>query len=291
MTDQSGSQPQLMGGANEASAKDRDHSEPITVVDGPTGNHSGADSTDENIPIGTLFDQSLVEYTARLVASRFLLTGCPGRLVANEQVRVSIKNLALLVLGACVRLQPDTLLMPVMLRNFPQSRVEFYQSDSEESADNVTAAENEDGIVAKTPAIRIVDNHFAEDNDTANEANNAAVVQLNKPQTPERNNILLGYEADIVEAPVGVVPQEYSQRIHDVLLYYADADPMLRGNCIAIAESFVRSVLDGGPETDVDAFVRRNLGADEHWMEILSLNGMVGLILEVSWEIYVKICL
>lgn len=65
----------------------------------------------KEIYIGTIYDQSIVEYIVRLIASKYLLDGTPKALISDQTVRVSIKNLALSVIALCVELKWDVLLM------------------------------------------------------------------------------------------------------------------------------------------------------------------------------------
>ncbi|CRL05136.1 CLUMA_CG018007, isoform A [Clunio marinus] len=61
--------------------------------------------------IGSIFDQSIVEYIVRVVTSKFLLDGIPKKLISDQIIRVSIKNLALSVVCECVKLKSDVLMM------------------------------------------------------------------------------------------------------------------------------------------------------------------------------------
>ncbi|KAH8363432.1 hypothetical protein KR084_010163 [Drosophila pseudotakahashii] len=61
------------------------------------------------VKIGGILEQSLVYYTARLVAARFLLSGQAAGLQPDSVSRVSIKSLSLSVIAQCVRLAPRVL--------------------------------------------------------------------------------------------------------------------------------------------------------------------------------------
>ncbi|XP_049306307.1 uncharacterized protein LOC105226425 isoform X2 [Bactrocera dorsalis] len=65
------------------------------------------------LKIGTPFEQSIVRYTARLIAARFLLAGQAGVLLHDTQIRISIKSLSLSVLAHCVRFDPEVLQLPL----------------------------------------------------------------------------------------------------------------------------------------------------------------------------------
>ncbi|KAH8250152.1 hypothetical protein KR026_006018, partial [Drosophila bipectinata] len=64
-----------------------------------------------SVKIGSIMEQPLVYYTARLVAARFLLSGQSGAsgLQSDSVSRVSIKSLSLSVIAQCVRLTPRVL--------------------------------------------------------------------------------------------------------------------------------------------------------------------------------------
>lgn len=71
-----------------------------------------------SVKIGSILEQSLVYYTARLLAARFLLSGQAvggggGALQPDNVSRVSIKSLSLAVIAQCVRLAPRVLQLPL----------------------------------------------------------------------------------------------------------------------------------------------------------------------------------
>lgn len=69
-----------------------------------------------SVKIGSILEQSLVYYTARLLAARFLLSGQAGGgggLQPDNVSRVSIKSLSLAVIAQCVRLAPRVLQLPL----------------------------------------------------------------------------------------------------------------------------------------------------------------------------------
>lgn len=53
----------------------------------------------KDIFIGTIFDQSIVDYVVRLVCLKYLLEGYPRQLKCDQKVRISIKNVALCVVA------------------------------------------------------------------------------------------------------------------------------------------------------------------------------------------------
>ncbi|XP_064551246.1 uncharacterized protein htt [Drosophila montana] len=66
-----------------------------------------------SVKIGSTLEQSLVYYTSRLLAARFLLTGQASGLHPDNVSRVSIKSLSLAVMAQCVRLAPRVLQLPL----------------------------------------------------------------------------------------------------------------------------------------------------------------------------------
>ncbi|XP_037950007.1 uncharacterized protein LOC119681023 [Teleopsis dalmanni] len=90
------------------------------------------------IKIGTIYEQSLIYYTARLIAARFLLTGDVKTLQSDTNIRVSIKNLALCVISQCVRLQPIVLQISLEITETELSLLE-------QIAQSMTTEENSKG--------------------------------------------------------------------------------------------------------------------------------------------------
>lgn len=66
-----------------------------------------------SVKIGSILEQSLVYYTTRLLAARFLLSGQAGGQQPDNVSRVSIKSLSLAVIAQCVRLAPRVLQLPL----------------------------------------------------------------------------------------------------------------------------------------------------------------------------------
>ncbi|KAH8383215.1 hypothetical protein KR009_007393 [Drosophila setifemur] len=68
-----------------------------------------------SVKIGSIMEQPMVYYTARLVAARFLLSGQPAGLQPDNVSRVSIKSLSLAVIAQCVRLAPRVLQLNLVI--------------------------------------------------------------------------------------------------------------------------------------------------------------------------------
>lgn len=283
LTDRSEAQSQLPTISAASTEPLLDHSEPTTVIE-PVDSSKTSPSHEQYIPIGTALDQPLVRYTARLVTSRFLLTGTPGHLISNNTVRVSIKNLALLVLSGCVRLDPEVLLLRIMITVEPAHIPKPIDSGHTVEL-TVLKSESE-----TDEELCIIDNHFGQSADATdapvcNSVDTAMLADATKSRSgssaagsdqldaSDKRN-----DADVVGDDSNET--EFAQRIHDVLLFYADSDPMMRGNVVMIGESFVGRVLDGGIE--VDRFIERCC-AEADIMGIVSLDGLMALIVEVSF--------
>lgn len=144
-------------------------------------NHEKVDETDDTdhtiempstdmqvreIQIGSIANQPLIYYTVRLIASKFLLIGVPYKLIDDINVRVSIKNLSLAVLGHCVTLCPRILLLSLQY-NGPDNVDLENNSDSDDSgcsnsqeASNVAKPNSE-----QADQLVIKDDHFGENNE------------------------------------------------------------------------------------------------------------------------------
>lgn len=117
------------------------------------------------IPIGSIGNQPLIYYTIRLVASKFLLLGVSYELIDDCDVRVSIKNSSLAVIGHCVALCPRTLLLSLQYngpddttfdRNFDTEESEC--SNSEKGSPSKESKSNDEPCVE----LNIKDDHFGE---------------------------------------------------------------------------------------------------------------------------------
>uniref|UniRef100_A0AAG5CW14 Huntingtin n=1 Tax=Anopheles atroparvus TaxID=41427 RepID=A0AAG5CW14_ANOAO len=103
--------------------------------------------------IGAIHDQNVLEFTTRLVCSRFLLAGNRHVLIPDSIVRVSVKSLAMQIVAACVRLKPELLCLPLekdALRE-EYAVVEILNLEdaiNELSADACTGGDQADGAAA-----------------------------------------------------------------------------------------------------------------------------------------------
>lgn len=117
------------------------------------------------IPIGSIGNQPLIYYTIRLVASKFLLLGVSYELIDDCDVRVSIKNSSLAVIGHCVALCPRTLLLSLQY-NGPDDTTFDRHSDSEESecSNSEKGSPSKESKSNDEPCVElnIKDDHFGE---------------------------------------------------------------------------------------------------------------------------------
>ncbi|XP_053680458.1 huntingtin [Anopheles nili] len=145
----------------------------------PLGSSTIADDTLETtkeLYIGTIHDQNLLEFTARLVCSRFLLGGSRHVLIPDSIVRVSVKSLSMQVVAACVRLKPELLCLPLERDSFREeySVVEILNLEdaiNELSNDNLATGEESDNANGVTPIqeeesgaklLEMKEDHFGE---------------------------------------------------------------------------------------------------------------------------------
>lgn len=136
-----------------------------------------AHHTKEVIYIGTIFEQTMIDFIVRLIASKFLLTGHKQELIADNVARVSIKSLSLSVLSNCVSISPRVL--TISLSKEPGSELENYVStfhdmtlDDTQTSEELSNNELSGGELSKDTAtvpiraeealLDIKDDHFGE---------------------------------------------------------------------------------------------------------------------------------
>ncbi|KAM7364552.1 huntingtin isoform 3-T3 [Cochliomyia hominivorax] len=89
-----------------------------------------------NVDIGSLYEQTLIFYTARLITARFLLNGSPCGLYEDSIIRVSIKSICLNVIAQCVRLCPDILEITVKFMEFEKPKEQVFAQTLDISESN-----------------------------------------------------------------------------------------------------------------------------------------------------------
>lgn len=258
------------------------------------------------IYIGTLFDQSIVEYIVRLVVSRFLLTGTPNSLISDQNIRVSIKNLALSVIIGCVAVKSEVLLMKLqkdftcesmMVENLlsylvdEDLRLEDEDKKKKESVHDESAATTSEGI------LTIKDNHFGECTTAtfldyfsplSNSLDDQGLISLKNRIYEEKSKdreesakkinrdlcqLLSRSEMSESKAPIMQTTLKMSddsecQFLSDLLLYSTHTDPVLRGNVYMIVGTFLAGVLKDN--VDYQKLVSKN--------ETLKFNNLIDLL-------------
>lgn len=232
-------------------------------------------NTENEIYIGTIYDQHLIAYTARLVSSKFLLSGHNHELLSDDLVRVSIKSLSLLVIGSCVRFCPEVLRFKLTNDQANKVDASLFRVIDDNDIDPEQAAEADQVDLRATSVasdqnalLDIKDDHFGEcssnykdflsplsksadtimlmqpgasdaneKNDVTKKLNINLTNYLSKSEIVEMKNYELNVNVDAVSRNVS------NQCIQDVLLYYNNNDPVLRGNVQAIVGNVLVSVL------------------------------------------------
>lgn len=143
------------------------------------------------IYIGSIADQSLVNYTVRLIASKFLLFGYPNKCHDDTTVRISIKNSSLTVISYCVLLCPTTLLLTLQKTNEFVEAVLQPQSNSSDSEDSISDSSNgkktiETNEIECGEQLNIKDDHFGE-----NSKMTSTYFDFFSPLSKSADNILL----------------------------------------------------------------------------------------------------
>lgn len=243
--------------------------------------------------IGTLFDQSIVEYIVRLVASKFLLDGAPKILISDQIIRVSIKNLALSVIAGCVDLRSDVLMMKLQ-KDFTdesmmvESLLSYLVDEDlrlEEEEKKKCEPQKEEAAATSESFLAIKDDHFGEcttatfldyfsplskslDDQGLISLKNRIYEEKSKDREESAKKInrdlcQLLTRSEIVESKLPLMettlkmPEDKDcQFVADVLLYSTHSDPVLRGNVYMIVGGFLAGVLR--PNLDYEKFVARN---------------------------------
>lgn len=255
--------------------------------------------------IGTIFDQSCVEYIVRLVTSKFLLDGSPKVLISDQTIRVSIKNLALSVIVACVNLHCDVLLMKLQKDFTDESmmvesllsylvdedlRLEEEESNKESAKQDVAATS--DGF------LEIKDDYFGEcttatfldyfsplsksiDDQGLISLKNKLYEEKSKDREENAKKInrdlcqLLSKSETIeskyplMETTLKMPEDKDCQFVADVLRYSTHSDPVLRGNVYMIIGIFLKGIFTRN--LDYEQFI----GRSEFIKEPLDLNVMI----------------
>lgn len=250
------------------------HPEPETIVNviNPIEISMEHDNTIEStdlkeIFIGTVYDQNLIYYTSRLVTSKFLLAGKKHQLIPDNIVRVSIKNVSLLVVANCVQLCPEVLYLYMTNTNRSPIESNIFQDDEASQSDEQSDVLDEAGAVIKDDddelLLNMKDDHFGKNPnsyydfmsplsksiDTVLESELKKSKLVTKTERANKTDKLnkqlsdIWSKSEIIEikrydTPAPMVPEsssprlavENDQQMQDVLFYYNHSDPILRGN-------------------------------------------------------------
>lgn len=267
-------------------------------------------TTENEIYIGTIYNQHLIAYTARLVASKFLLSGNKHELISDDLVRVSIKSLALLVIGNCVRYCPEILRFKLtndQPANFDASVINVID---EKDFDTETIIDNSE-IKLEFPInsddrnklLDIKDDHFGESafnykdflsplsksvdtfmltqshaldcDNTTTKLNINLTNYLSKSEIIETKSFDINSICDTVHCDRNIS----NQCIQDILLYYNNDDPVLRGNVQTIIGNVLVSVM--GNYKSYSEFCELYQPMEDE-RNFLQLNLMLAIIVKVS---------
>uniref|UniRef100_A0A2M4A9U2 Huntingtin n=1 Tax=Anopheles triannulatus TaxID=58253 RepID=A0A2M4A9U2_9DIPT len=283
----------------------------ITIDDGE------AEENRRELFIGAIYDQNLLEFTARLLCSRFLLAGSRHQLIADSVVRVSVKSLSLQIIAACVRLKPELLCLPLekdaLREEFAVVEILNLEDAINELSEEATACADQNRVECEPTAVKakeesdlleMKEDHFGECTSTTyfeyfspmslsldqglksklksieenfqSIGNNEklsrdldAILSQSEPDTvatgPARKRELLvvpkvittirseghsvreGDKISVTAVSVSdrkELEDEPQQSLADVLLFYDNADPTLRGNVQTIVGHYLRAAID-----------------------------------------------
>ncbi|KAG5669568.1 hypothetical protein PVAND_017455 [Polypedilum vanderplanki] len=269
-----------------------------------------ASNNEQKIYIGSIYDQSIVEYIVRLVSSKFLLDGKPKILINDQIVRVSIKNLALLTIAACVELKSEILLLKLS-KDYTDESMMVESLLSYLVDEDIRLEEEEekkkkiDEIQSTSDFIEIKENHFGEcttatfldyfsplnktideqglislknriyEEKTKDREENAKKINRDLCQLLARSDIIESkkFNLPLMETTLKMPDDKDCQFVADILLYASHGDPVLRGNVYLIIGNFVRKVLK--KNFDYQKFIERN----EFVKDLLKFDKMIELLL------------
>lgn len=256
------------------------------------------DSTDSiktrEISIGSVYDQFLVEYVVRLICYKFLLAGQDQKLKLDNVVRVSIKNLSLIVLSNCVRIYPQILLMKLAV-----ARKEYVSDECVDAGAAAAGGGSDDDklfddlselLAEKTERkgdellLDIIPDHFGTSTCSLDEflspltesGSNPLTSTNEKSKGPSKVTVMANLTVN--EAHDFEVADKCDQNIEDVLLYFNHHDPSLRGNVQTIVGNFIVSVLED--HRSVEQF-RKTFAPNFHH-KFISFDLMLKVLLQVT---------
>lgn len=247
------------------------------------GDHSYVDEQRREIQIGTILEQSVIEYTVRLIASKFLLAGVKSELVSDVYVRVSIKNLSLAIISNCVSIWPEILLISLerdaVGAGLTAADIDLELDLLSDESSTSSADDGDDVFVEplateeKSLELEIKDDHFGESSSkfydlfsplsksldvSANPLAKFEAPKMSRSEivnTKMKRNVNLSKElSKILETTVPppkverqpLVPVN-GQMVYDILWFSTHSDPVLRGNIQTIIGNFLGAILTRNP--------------------------------------------
>lgn len=205
--------------------------------------------------------ESILSYSMRVLCSKYLLTGRHGQLVSDCEVRVSIKHLALVVLGNILSVAPQLFLQPLHL----SAETESLDIDCERQAGQ--REEQQQQQEQETHLLAIKEDHFGpatastlttdylEPLSRSVDGSVAAsgVFSLDPRMTHSDVAVSQAGGGSQVKLRVKRIKQlrESDQFIYEVLLLHTHSDPMLRSDVVYVVQSFFKGLLScpGAPQT------------------------------------------
>lgn len=210
------------------------------------------DSTDSlkfrEMSIGSIYDQFLIEYVVRLVCYKFLLAGHDQKLKLDSAVRVSIKNLSLIVLSDCVRIYPQVLLMKLTVSRrtsvSDDCRETLFEDLGELCLAETTERKSDEVL------LDIIPDHFGMSTSSIDEFlsplsdSSASSLKTSKVPAKSPNKVPVASRLTVKETQHDMESERLDQNIEDILLYFNHHDPSLRGNVQSIVGNFIVTVLE-----------------------------------------------
>lgn len=154
--------------------------------------------------IGTIYDQNIIQYTVRLISSKFLLLGKPNGLISDKNIRVSIKNLSLNVISNCIKIEPTVLMMTIEIDKIKLGKIMHndsfelsFETSNDNSSNEVTNDFQTNQSKLKTSPTTTYDNPLGNDelleikDDHFGECTTTIQFLLNSPLSKSADDTLI----------------------------------------------------------------------------------------------------
>ena len=269
----------------------------ITTLDDAQEIHDTSIEIHKELYIGTIYDQSIVEYIARLVASKFLLEGTPNVLISDQNVRVSIKNLALSVIVHCVNLKWDILLLK-LTKDFTnesmmvENLLSYLVDEDLRLEEEEKKKRSEEGETSNQTEnfLEIKDDHFGECTTAtfldyfsplSKAIDDQGLISLKNRIYEEKSKdrevsvkkinhdlcrLLSSKSSDnseslpMMETSLKMPEEKDCQFIADVLLFSSHTDPVLRANVCSLIGNFLKGIFERNLSYEKVVSQKENLG-------------------------------